>query len=337
MNTPGQPSPIHFFETINAYQKTAALKAAIDLELFTAIGGTPATAAELAAKCGAAPRGIRILSDYLSILGFLEKRNVHYALTLDSATFLDRKSPAYLGGITEFLNSPLLTENFDDLTSAVRKGGTAASKLGTVEPNHPVWVKFARGMTAFSRIPAKGVAEFVQVDGSRAVKVLDIAASHGMFGIAFAQKYPNANIVALDWANVLEVSKENARAAGIADRFSTIAGSAFEVDLGRDYDVVLVPNFLHHFNVADCEAFLKKVFAALRPGGQVVVVEFVPNPDRISPTTAAGFSLVMLGTTPEGDAYTFAELDSMLKNSGFKDSQMRPLPNSPQAAVIGTK
>src|SRR5882672_2663456 len=134
MNKPGQPSPIRFLETINAYQQTAALKAAIDLELFTAIGDTPGTAAELAAKCAAAPRGIRILADYLTILGFLEKQGERYALTLDSATFLDRKSPAYLGGAADFLNSPLLTEGFNDLAAAVRKGGTAASKLGTLAP-----------------------------------------------------------------------------------------------------------------------------------------------------------------------------------------------------------
>src|SRR4051812_27678651 len=115
MNPSTEPSPLPFFETINAYQKTAALKAAIDLDLFTAIGDSPATAAELAKKINASLRGTRILCDYLAILNFLNKQGDRYSLTIDSATFLNRKSPAYLGGSTEFLSSPLLTSGFNDL------------------------------------------------------------------------------------------------------------------------------------------------------------------------------------------------------------------------------
>ena len=99
---------------------------------------------------------------------------------------------------------------------------------------------------------------------------------------------------------VMSNSFSAAHAAGLA-------GSAFDVDLGTDYDVVLVPNFLHHFNPADCVRFLKRCHAALRPGGRVAIVEFVPNPDRVTPPQAAGFSLVMLATTPERDACTFDE------------------------------
>src|SRR5438067_8447480 len=104
MSTPAQPSPELFFNTINAYQKTAALKAAIDLGLFTAIGSVAlATAAEIAARCSCPERGIRILSDFLTILGFLTKEADRYALTPDAEVFLDRNSPAYIGGAIEFL------------------------------------------------------------------------------------------------------------------------------------------------------------------------------------------------------------------------------------------
>src|SRR3954447_17702521 len=96
------PSPQLFIETINAFQKTGALKAAIDVGLFTAIGGTPQTAAELAGRCQCSERGIRILSDSLTIMGFLTKDGSRYALTPDSAVFLDRNSPAYLGGAVDF-------------------------------------------------------------------------------------------------------------------------------------------------------------------------------------------------------------------------------------------
>jgi len=230
-----------------------------------------------------------------------------------------------------------LTRAFDQLADAVRKGGVAHPELGTLEPEHPVWIHFARGMAQMMVPPAQALAELVPLDSNRPAKILDISASHGMYGVAFARKNANARFVALDWAPVLEVARENARAAGVEDRFSTIAGSAFDVDLGRDYDAVLIPNFLHHFDVPTCVRFLKKVHDALRAGGCVAVVEFVPNADRITPPEVASFSLVMLATTPAGDAYTFAEFKEMLQQAGFKSPEQHPLPPSTQTAVIAKK
>ncbi|HXM32888.1 MAG TPA: methyltransferase [Chthoniobacterales bacterium] len=337
MSTSPTPSPLLFFETLTAYQKTAALKAALDLKLFSALGHARLTAAEIAAKCGAAERGVRILSDFLTILGFLEKNDGRYALTSDSAVFLDENSPAYAGRAATFLLSPTIRAAFDDLAAAVRKGGTALSDEGTMEPDHPVWIDFARGMAPMMTPVARAVAEFLPLDATDAPRILDIAAGHGGYGIALAQKNPRAHLVALDWAPVLEVARENAKAANLDDRFSTIIGSAFEVDLGENYDVVLVPNFLHHFDPPTCVSFLKKIHRALRPGGSVAIVELIPNPDRISPAGAASFSLVMLATTAAGDAYTFAEFEEMLSQSGFIEIRQHPLPPSNATAVLATK
>jgi 2-polyprenyl-3-methyl-5-hydroxy-6-metoxy-1,4-benzoquinol methylase len=331
------PSPALFFDTINAYQKSAALKAAIELDLFTAIGGASATAADLAARCRASERGIRILADYLTINGFLNKDGRHYSLTPDSAVFLDRKSPAYCGGAVEFLNAPDLMSAFDDLASTVRKGGTRSSELGTIAPEHPVWEKFARAMAPMMVPTARAAAALAPLASDRPTRVLDISASHGTFGIVFAQQNPTARIVALDWPNVLGVAEERARAAGLADRFSTIAGDAFTVDLGSNYDAVLIPNFLHHFNVADCTRFLRRVHQALSPGGKAVIIEFVPNEDRVTPPPSASFALVMLGTTPEGDAYTFAEYGQMLTAAGFQPPVIHTLAPTPQSGIIASK
>src|SRR5438445_7919042 len=121
---PNPPAPILFFDTVNAYQRTAAIKAAVELGLFTAITETDGSAAPVAKRIGAAERGVRILADFLTIHGFLTKSpDLRYALTPDSAAFLDRRSPAYLGGALEFLLSPLTTEGFEHLTDAVRRGG----------------------------------------------------------------------------------------------------------------------------------------------------------------------------------------------------------------------
>ena len=326
MSQPHPPSPLLLFETLNAYQRTEALKAAIELELFTAIGEGATTAAEIAARCGAAERGVRIVCDYLVIAGFLSKEGGTYGLTPDSAVFLDRRSPAYMGGAIEFLLAPALREGFTHLTEAVRRGGTAMSDEGTVAPEHPVWVRFARAMMPMMAMPAKAIAELVPVETDRPLRVLDIAAGHGLFGIAFAQRYPQAEITALDWPQVLEVAGENAERAGVAERYHRLPGSAFDVEFGGPYDLVLLTNFLHHFDVPTCETLLRKVHAALAEGGQAVTLEFIPNEDRVSPPAAAAFSLTMLGSTPSGDAYTFAELDSMFTNAGFSHSELRELP-----------
>ena len=336
MSNTEPPSPVLFFNTLLAYQDTAALKAALELKLFTAIGQSHVTAAELAAKCSAAERGIRILADYLTILGFLVKNEDRYSLTRDSAAFLDQESPAYAGGASAFLLSPTIRSAFDELAAAARKGGTAQSDEGTMAPEHPVWIDFARGMAPMMIPPAEVLAGLLDLDATRPSRILDIAAGHGVYGIAVAQKYPQAQLVAVDWAPVLEVARENAKAAGLSARFSTIAGSAFEVELGTNYDVVLVPNFLHHFDPPTCVTFLERVHSALRPGGCVAIVEFVPNPDRVTPPEAAGFSLVMLATTAAGDAYTFDELNDMLSQAGFNPAQQHPLPPSAATAVIAT-
>lgn len=332
-----EPSPVLFFDTVNAYQQTAAIKAAIELDLFTAIGEGSTTAQELAQKREATERGMRILCDYLAIIGFLTKEDERYGLTPDSAVFLDRRSPAYVGDITGFLLSPMLTDGFKDIAAAVRKGGTVTSEEGTIAPEHPVWVSFARAMASMMTLPAQLMARLVDAVPARKLKVLDIAAGHGMFGIALAQHIPHAEIVALDWPHVLEVAQENAQRAGVEDRYHTIAGSAFDVDYGSGYDLILLTNFLHHFDPPTCEQLLQKVYAALADEGRAVTLEFVPNEDRVSPPPTAMFSMVMLASTPSGDAYTFTEFERMFQRAGFSRSELYQLPPTPEQVIVSYK
>ena len=332
-----QPSPQLFFQTINAHQRTEALKAAIELEVFTAIGEGNTTAGQLAHRCQSSEKGMRILCDYLTIIEMLTKQGDNYALTLDSATFLDKRSPAYLGGAVEFLCSPMLTEGSKHIAEAVRRGGTVMENEGTIAPDNPVCVKFARSMGAMMMLPSQLMAKLVDPNPDRKLKILDVAAGHGLFGIAFATNNPQAEITALDWKAVLEVAKENARKAGVADRYQTIEGSAFDVDFGNDYDLVLLTNFLHHFDPPTCEMLLRKVHSALADGGRAVTLEFVPNEDRVTPPDAAGFSMMMLTSTPAGDAYTFAELERMFSNAGFSRSTLHPLPPTIEQVVVSEK
>jgi len=326
-----QPNPESIFNALTAYQQTMALTGAIDLEIFTHIADGALTVKDIAQRSKASERGVRILCDYLTIHGFLSKTGDRYDLSADSAVFLNKRSPAYLGAIANFLVNDRGLSQFRHVADIVRHGGTLDP--GNMAPDDPVWVEFARSMVPIVIMPARSIAPVVSEPG-RKMKVLDIAAGHGMFGISVALHNPAAEIVAVDWKNVLEVALENATKAGVAGRYRTIAGSAFDVDLGTGYDVVLIPNFLHHFDPPTNVKLLKKVRAALKPGGLAATLEFVPNVDRVTPPTAAAFSLMMLGSTPHGDAYTFIELDRMFREAGFGESAMRDLPPSPERLIL---
>ncbi len=325
------------FATLAAYQRSGAFKAAIDLDLFTAIAERNDSTAVLAARCGAAERGIRVLCDTLATMGLLTKQDGRYGLVRGADVFLDRRSPTYVGSAATFVASPQLMEPFMRVADAVRRGGTVVPDDGTLAAEHPIWVEFARAMGPLAALTARLLADLLCADTAPPWKVLDIAAGHGEFGVALARANPKAEIVALDWANVLAVAEETARKAGVIDRFRKLPGSALEVDFGEGYDLVLVANFLHHFDPADCETVLEKVHRALKPGGRAVTVEFVPNEDRVSPPEAAGFSLVMLVLTPGGDAYTFRELDRMMRSAGFAKNELHELPPSFHRVVISTK
>jgi 2-polyprenyl-3-methyl-5-hydroxy-6-metoxy-1,4-benzoquinol methylase len=331
------PTPERIFQTLNAYQNTAALRGAIDLDLFTAIADGAVTAPAIAARCQASERGTRILCDYLVIMGFLTKEGNEYGLTQESEIFLNQHSPAYLGTTARFLNSSYLMDASQDIAETVRRGTTLLGGQGSMDPEHPMWVEFARSMMPMMFPAAEEIAKIVGAEQGEKWRVLDIAAGHGVFGAAIAKHNPNAEVTAVDWQSVLAVAQETAEHFGIADRYHTLPGSAFEVDYGTGYDLVLFTNFFHHFDPPTCEVLMKKALAAMNEGGRAVTLEFVPNEDRISPPVQASFSLMMLVSTAAGDAYTFAEYEEMFRKAGYARSELREMTMSPQRLIISYK
>ena len=335
--TASKPTPERIFNTMVAFQETEALKAAIELDIFTAIADGANTAAALAAKTGASERGVRILSDYFTIKEFLTKKGNEYSLTQESAVFLNRRSPACLATMIDFLASPWSRKNFGALAEAVRKGGTASETGDHTKAHEEIWVNFARSMAPLTIPAAEFIAGLAGAEGGKPSKVLDIAAGHGMYGITLAMRNPNAQVVAVDWPAVLEVAKENAAKLGVANRHTPKPGSAFETEFGEGYDYVLLTNILHHFDIPTCEKLLRRVHAALKPGGKTITLEFVPNDDRVTPPMAAAFSLVMLAGTDAGDAYTFAQYEKMFGNAGFAKTTLHPVPDMPQQVLVSEK
>lgn len=359
VNQASQPTPALLFDVVWRYIDTAALKAAVDLDVFTAIAEGKHSVAELAQRCQASERGMRMLCDALVIIGFITKENDRYELTLDSATFLDRRSRAYMGTAAQTIGADVQQQAFSTLGAAVRKGGTVLGGDGSLVAENPFWVEFARNMAPMMRRPAQVVAGLLSAEakggaGTSAVagrgtggvgeggktpvrKILDVAGGHGVFGITLAQQNPGAVVTAVDWANVLEVAKENAQQGGVAERYRWLPGSAFDVDFGSDFDVVLLTNFMHHFDPTMCEALMHKVHKALVPEGRVVIVDFVPDETRVTPAQAAKFCLTMLVSTASGDVYTFSEYQRMLGNADFRAVTFHDIPGTPQQVVLGTK
>ena len=331
-----EPSIALLWDTFTGYQRTATLKAAVELDIFSQIAAGTTTIAALAARCQAAPRGLRALLNHLVVDGFLTRDGERYGLSATSAAFLDRNAPGYLGSGITFISSPMIVDGFARLSDAVRRGGTAVPQEGTLAPEHPVWVEFARAMAPLAGMTALLLATLLDAEHAKSWKILDVAAGHGMFGIVLAQMNSTVQVTALDWKNVLPVAEEHARIAGVTERFRTLPGSAFDVPFPNNNDLVLLPNFLHHFDPPTCEKLLAKARGALAPGGRVVIVEFVPDDDRSGPPDAVRFSLVMLASTPAGDAYTFAEYQTMLRKAGFGSATLHDLVPSPARVIIAT-
>jgi ubiquinone/menaquinone biosynthesis C-methylase UbiE len=321
------------YEAALAYQRTAALTAAVKLDVFTLIGAGTATSEILSEKTGTSIRGMRILCDFLAVMGLLNKDDQTYRVTPTGRRYLDISSPAWLGSSIDFFAAPeMLSLVLDDPVSYVRRGGS--NGLANLSPDNPIWIRFAKAMMPIASVTAKRTAAYFASLAEPPSMVLDVAAGHGLYGIELAKMLPRALVTAVDWGAVLALAYENANDAGVGDRFRIVAGNAFEVNWGHSFDLVLMANFLHHFGRAECIALLRKVKSSLSTKGQACVIDFIPNEDRVSPPMQAMFAFFMLATTPTGDAYTLGDLSDMAKDAGFSCARARPLRPTPQTLVL---
>ena len=321
------------YEAALAYQKTAALAAAIKLEVVTMIGGGAATSHALAEKTAASNRGMRILCDFLTVMGLLTKQDGAYSVTDAGRRYLDPSSPAWMGASIDFYAAPeILRLVLDDPVSYVRQGGSAG--LAHLAPDHPVWLRFAKAMGPIARLAAKRAAVYLAVQPASPATVLDVAAGHGFYGIELAKAFPETVVTAVDWPGVLELASANARDAGVGKRFGVVAGNAFEVDWGGEFDLIILANFLHHLSPDACATILRKVKSSLSPLGRACAVDFVADHDRARTPTDATFAFLMLATTPGGDAYTLSDYDDIAKAAGFLRATARPLRPTPQSLIM---
>ena len=332
----GAPSPALVFETLFAYQRTAALRAAIELDLFRAIGEGPGDVPSLARRCSASERGVRILCDFLTIGGLVSKVDGRYAHTPTSAMFLDPRSPACVASTAGFLGNPSIQEPFDRLAEVVRTGRTRAPGAGDGRAREPG----LGGVRAQHGADDGADGRPARLDRARRRERAGVGAGHRRGSRAVRDRGGEAEPEGPRGRGRLGRGarcRARERAPGRGRRTATRRrpGSAFEVEYGGPHDIALLTNFLHHFDPPTCVRLLKKVNASLKRGGCVAALEFVPNDDRVSPPMAASFSLTMLATTAAGDAYTLPELAAMYREAGFAQIAGHPVPMGPHTVVVG--
>ena len=302
--------PLWLMEEFRACERALALRAAIELDLFTKVGAGQGTLASLAKATGASRRGLRFLCDYLTVQQHLAKKDGRYSLTLNSRLYLSKDSPAYFGSAIKFLASDAYVRAFCDLRSAVSRGRARKCKSE--------WRNFATYVAPFALHVADFAAESLKVASAGPMRVLDVAAGHGLYGLAIAARNPQTEIYALDAPDVLRVAKKNARANGAQKRFHTIPGDAFRTRFGEDYDLVLAANIVHHLDPESNVRLFEKCRDALKPNGRLVLLDFVVNEDRVSPSVEASLALHLFAIG-SWDVYTFKECRRMLRAAGFRD------------------
>jgi SAM-dependent methyltransferase len=317
-------NPQSLQQLLFAFVKSGLLKTAVDLELFTHIAHGRRTAPEIAAAAGGDARAVRIVLDALCAQEFLHKDGDRYGLDPLVETMLVKDSPTYAGAFTRITLNPRLWQAIGQLTDIVRSGRVPESIVSM--PEHEFWVEFSAASEQISAIGANAVAEQLALDPQRPAELLDVAVGSGVYGFTALQRYPRARLTSLDWANVLAHARTIAERRGVADRVTWLAGSAFDTPLPTaHFDAVLMSHFLHHFAADENIALARRLFAALKPGGQLLVHDFVPDDARTAHEPALLFAVIMLASTEHGNAYTFAELRQQLEAAGFRDLSLVPV------------
>ncbi|HVW29775.1 MAG TPA: methyltransferase [Polyangiaceae bacterium] len=329
MNMP-DPGPV--MQMMTAFWASGTFRGAVDLDLFTHVSHGADTVEKLAVATRATPRGIRAIADALVALGFLTKDAGRYANTPVAATWACSDKPTFLAGFSKFLNDSRFTEAFGRVAEAAREGKSVFDK-DAESPENPLWVTFAQSSLPMALGGAMPLPDILQ-SRRPGLRILDVAAGSGGYGITLAQASTGSKLTFLDWANVAAVSKRHADLLGVGDRASILPGSALDVDWGGPYDVVVMGNFFHHFDMPTCVSIAGKAKKALAPGGVFATAEFVADEERKAASMPLLFSVAMLLWSTGGAAYTFSELSKILRDGGFAEVTHHAMGDNPSSWVV---
>ena len=317
------------------YAPPLIIEAAIQNKVFDTLSSGAMSVPEVSAATGASERGLASIMNALTGMELLAKDGDVYSLTADSAAFLVSSKPSYLGGMMAHISSQLIPK-WLDISNIVRTGRPSMQVNDIVEGS-PFFEKFVSALFPVNYGPASAAATALDVANAEGpVRVLDLAAGSGVWGITIAQRSPKVTVTAVDWPGVLDITRKTAAQFGLADRFSYVAGDLATADFGTGYNVATLGHILHSEGVEHSKALLKKTLDALAPGGTIVIAEFLVDPERKSNIMGLFFDVNMLVNTAAGGTYSFDEIRDWLEEAGFARAGLVPVPG-PSPLIFADK
>src|SRR6058998_452407 len=331
-----QVTPERLMELSFAYAPPLIISAAAGNKVFDALENGAKTAQEVANETGASPRALTILMNALVGLDLLKKdRRGRYSLTPESAAFLLSKKPGTHAGFFGTI-APQLISRWLRLSDIVREGRPAVAVNQETEGTE-FFSQLVENIIPMSYPPAQKLGDHLKLARTRnEIRVLDLAAGSGIWGIALAQKSPRVRVTAVDWTGMIPTTKRVTEKFGVHDRFDFVEGDLLEANFGDGYDIATLGHILHSEGEQRSRQLLKKTFGALKPGGTIAVAEWLVNDRRTEPTHSLMFAVQMLVNTEHGDTFSFNEIKSWLEDAGFKKVRKLEAPG-PSPLVIATK
>ena len=328
--TSNGPTPDRIMQLINGYWATGIVGAAASHSVFTHLDCGADTAQDLAARAGISERGAQTVLDGLVSLGLVEVRAGRYANAADAAAFLVDGKPASL---SSFARLKLGHAGMADLPDVVRKGGPLSDVVVEVEDN-PHWKGIVTAIAAQSVPVAAIAAETLGLAGAGEISILDVGGGSGIYSAIWLRLNPAARSTQLDWRPINAIARELLAERGVADRFDCIDGDFHTTDFGTArYDVAVYSHIAHQEGPEDNVAIFAKLRGALKPGGTLVVNDYVVDDDRSGPPFALTFASEMLLKSKQGGTWRRADYHDWLTKAGFEDVSFRRTP-SPATLVF---
>jgi ubiquinone/menaquinone biosynthesis C-methylase UbiE len=334
--TPAQVTPERIMQMAWGYVPPLVLEAAIRHHVFDVLDSGPKDIWEVQKATGASARGLTAIMDALVGLNFLSKDEQNrFALTPESSTFLVTTKPTFFGGMIKHCSEQLIPRwlNLNEVVAT----GKPVTPVNEEKSGGEFFHEFVLDIFPMSYGAAQALAAHMNYGSSGdPVRILDLAAGSGVWGIAQAQSSPRVHVTAVDWPEVIDVTKKTAAKFGLSDRFSFIEGDLLDVSFGSGHNVATLGHILHSEGETRSRKLLAKTFAALASGGTIAVQEFLVNKERTGPVNGLFFAVNMIVNTQEGNTWSFEEIGAWLEEAGFTNPRLLDAPG-PSPLILATK
>jgi SAM-dependent methyltransferase len=318
-------TPAELMEVVNGFRLSRIILTAYELRIFDHLAGRSSSSAGIASLIGADPRAADRVMNVLVSLGMLDKKQGIFSNTVFAEKFLVSSSPDFLEGLGHTAD---LWRKWDTLTQVVRKG-SALDLEDNFNERGTNWIEaFIAAMHTRGVIQGRELASLL--DLSKTKRSLDVGGGSGAFTFAFIEKNPAIQAIIFDLPNVVPVTQKYIDRADLNASVATVAGNYLSDDLGTGFDLVLMSAIIHINNPEENKRLVKKGADALRPGGQLVIMDHLMNEDRTEPLQGAVFAINMLVGTRCGDTYTVDEISGWMRSAGLCDIKTMNSPSGTQ-------